>query len=361
MTPAVTEPSNAEKRRQQLLDRRKQNAIEVLAGKPTAVGRPAMSFLAEVQNRAIPRTLLERGLITFDPTGQPRVASYDPSLLAPNPQRGRLVDRGLDELAKSLNAHGQQEPIIARLITETDRKRWPGAFDEKQILLILKGHRIYNAQPNTRLQTLRVELMLPLEGEDDVEYGRRALRRASIKVMHSQSYDIFDKVHQFGAWCQEFSLDKPKDAEVAEYFEVSRTEAQRLRIVAQLDEKVAQDILNADRKPADEVIFHIANRPVHEHRDAFERFGQLTVAAVRKIQQADTDSPSEGQVTISGAGRPKNFVLAIRDEGTDITYISTALTAKQWKRRGGAKAFWKTVRELASNKDVLERLEEELG
>ncbi len=48
-----------------------------------------------------------------------------------------MVDRNLDTLAESLNAHGQQEPIVARLITETDRQRWPDAFSERQILLIL--------------------------------------------------------------------------------------------------------------------------------------------------------------------------------------------------------------------------------
>ena len=96
---------------------------------------------------------------------QPRVAGYDPSLLAPNPQRGRVVDRGLDELASSLDSHGQQEPIVARLITDTDRRRWPDAFTERQRLLILKGHRIHAAQPKTRLSMLRVELMLPEDGE----------------------------------------------------------------------------------------------------------------------------------------------------------------------------------------------------
>jgi hypothetical protein len=39
-----------------------------------------------------------------------------------------------------------------------------------------------------------LKTVLPHEGENDVNYGRRALLRASIKMMHSQAYDIFDKV-----------------------------------------------------------------------------------------------------------------------------------------------------------------------
>src|SRR5207253_842006 len=144
------------------------------------------SFAAQTITKALPRELLDQGLLTFDQHDRPLVAGYDPSLLAPNPQRGRLEDRGLDELAASLNEHGQQQPIIARLLTPTDRRRWPDAFRPSQIILILHGHRIYAAQPKTKLQKLRVELMLPNEKETDLEYMRRGLRRASVKMMHSQ-------------------------------------------------------------------------------------------------------------------------------------------------------------------------------
>lgn len=354
-TPAL---SKTEQRRQHTLERRKQNAADVVDVGTGVSARPALSFAAQVQMRATPADLIKQGLISFDPQGQPRVANYDPSLLAPNPQRGRVVDRGLDELASSLTTHGQQEPIVARLITDTDRKRWPDAFTERQIILILKGHRLYAAQPRSSLTSLRVELMLPQDGEDDLSYSRRALRRASIKVMHSQAYDIFDKVNQYHVWVHEFALAKPKDSDVAAYFEISRTEAQRLKVVAQLDTSVGQDIINSDRRPADEVVFAIANRPQHEHREAYQRFGHLTVAAVRKALAAE-NGKAEGKVT--GAGRPRNYVFAVREEGSDITYISTALTAKQWKDKGGARAFWDAMRTLVNDRALQERLDKDLG
>src|SRR6202035_4728271 len=106
---------------------------------------------------AFPKDLIQQGAVRFDQQGQPRVGLYEPSLLAPNPQRGRVVDRDLDALAASLDAHGQQEPIVARLITETDRQRWPSAFTDEQLLVILKGHRIHAAQPKSKLTQLKVE------------------------------------------------------------------------------------------------------------------------------------------------------------------------------------------------------------
>ena len=54
--------------------------------------------------------------------------------------------------------HGQQEAIIARLITPSDRQRWPEAFEPSQILLILNGHRVYFAQPKSKLHKLKVEV-----------------------------------------------------------------------------------------------------------------------------------------------------------------------------------------------------------
>jgi hypothetical protein len=243
----------------QSLERRSKIAAEVV--KDVATVRPAQSFAAQTLTQALPGELMDRGLISFNQHGRPVVASYDPSLLAPNPQRGRLDDRGIEELAASLNEHGQQQPIIARLITPTDRRRWPDAFGPEQIVVILHGHRIFKAQPKSALQKLRVELMLPEEDEPDLDYIRRGLRRASVKMMHSQSYDIFDKVHLYMIWRDEYALPAPKDAEVAKYFEISRTEAQRVKTVANLDEGVKEDILKAEKRPADEVVFAIANRP----------------------------------------------------------------------------------------------------
>lgn len=345
MTPSLTP---AEKRRQQTDERRRQLAATVVT-EPDASQNARMSFLAETFTRAFPQHLVERGLINRG-AGQVPIGLYHPSLLAANPQRGRVVDREIGVLTESLNRYGQQEPIVARLITPTDRARWPKAIKPAQILLILKGHRIYFAQPKSNLEMLRVELMLPLEDEDDLSYSRRALQRASIKLMHSQGYDIFDKVNQYDIWCSEFALEQPKDGEVAAYFDISRQEAQRLKIVANLDDKIARDIVNADYRPADEVIVAIANRPPEQQRSAYREMGQMTVAEVRKFLKEEHPTPPESKVT--GPGRPRHFVLAIKDEGAPIAFISTGLTALQWKRRGGAKTFWDEIRKLANRKEI---------
>lgn len=350
-------PSPAELRRQHTDERRKQTAAAVTAD-ATQQPPQQLSFVATTLSRAFPKALVEQGAIRMDPNGQPRVAVYDPALLAPNPQRGRVVDRNLDILAESLNAHGQQEPIVARLITETDRQRWPDEFSASQILLILKGHRLYFAQPRSSLRTLRVELLLPQEGEDDLAYSRRALRRAAIKLMHSQGYDIFDKVNQYSIWRGEYALEQPKDQEVAAYFDISRSEAQRLRAVSQLDPKVAQQIINADRRPADEVVYLIANRPGEQHQDALRRYGHLTVAGARKLLAQERSKP---EIPVTGAGRPRNYVLAVKSDDAAITYISTAYTPQEWKRRGGAKAFWKSIQELVNRREIQDRLVDDLG
>lgn len=345
----------AERRQKQSDERRNQTAAGANA---TAVG-PAISFMAATLMQALPRPLVEAGAIDFNPNGQPKVAAYDPALLAPNPQRGRIIDRDLDVLAASLDEHGQQEAIVARLIMPTDRRRWSEHFTDRQLLLILNGHRIYYAQPKTKLRLLRVELLLPEEGEDEVNYSRRALRRASIKLMHSQSYTIFDKVNGYMVWRDEFALAQPKDADVAAYFDISRSEAQRLKVVAQLDEQVAQEIINSDRRPADEVVVAIANRPPNEQRAAYDSFGQLTVTAVRKLLKKE--SPGIPAAKVTGPGRPRNYVFAMHDDDALVSYISTPVTALEWQRRGGAKAFLKALHELLDRKDVQERLTKELG
>jgi hypothetical protein len=352
--------SKAELRRRQTLERRKHAAAEVLSTQPADLAlRPGQSFAAQTLTQALPRELLDRGLIAFNQQGRPVVASYDPSLLAPNPQRGRLEDRGLDELARSLNDHGQQEPIIARLITPADRRRWPDAFRPDQIILILHGHRVFFAQPKSVLQKLRVELMLPDENEGDQEYIRRGLRRASIKMMHSQSYDIFDKVHLYMIWRQEFALEAPKDTDVAKYFEISRTEAQRVKTVANLDPTVRESILKSDRRPADEVVFTIANRPQEQQKDAFRRFGHLTVSAIRRIQQLEEGTSAKKH--LAPPGRPRNYTLSIGNEDCPIATVSTILTPQQWKRRGGARAFWSALKALIGDKEARERVHKDLG
>ncbi len=348
--------SRAEQRRQQSKERRAAVAAEVVEPS-TALARPALSFAGATLVKAMPRELLDTGLISFGELAQVRVANYDRALLAPNPQRGRLEDRGLDELAASLDRHGQQEPIVARLITPLDRKRWPREFKPEQILLILKGHRLYQALPKTRLRKLRVELMLPLDGESDLDYSRRALRRASIQMMHSQGYTIFDKVHLYLIWRDEFALKEPKDQEVAGYFEISRTEAQRVKVVAQLDPAVATKIQRSPRPVADEIVFTIANRPREEQRVAYERYGHLTVAAMRQLLQRERQAPPAD----AEAGRPPNFSLRVAVDGNPVVHVTTNLTARQWRRRGGTKAFWQAVRELSHSKDLNDRLTTLLG
>ena len=358
MPSDTVQRSRAELRRQRTLERRKQTAAEVVGSDTALAVRPAQSFAAQTVSQALPRDLLEQGLIAFDQHGRPLVASYDPSLLAPNPQRGRLEDRGLEELAASLNEHGQQEPIIARLLTPTDRRRWPDAFRADQIILILHGHRVYAAQPKSKLQKLRVELMLPDEGENDLDYIRRGLRRASVKMMHSQGYDIFDKVHLYMIWREEYALPAPKDTQVAKYFEISRTEAQRVKTVANLDPGVRDDILKSKKRPADEVVFTIANRPPDQHRDAYRQFGHLTVSSLRRLQQgenAKTQAPK-----LSAPGRPRNYALSIPSEESPIATITTHLTAREWKRRGGARAFFHALKKLATNAHVRQRLHDDL-
>jgi hypothetical protein len=356
MAKDTVQPSKAERRRLQTLERRSKTAAEVVKD---VAPRATQSFAALTLTQALPRELMDRGLIAFNQHSRPVVASYDPTLLAPNPQRGRLDDRGIEELAASLNEHGQQQPIIARLITSTDRRRWPDAFGPEQIILILHGHRLFKAQPKSVLQKLRVELMLPEEDETDIDYMRRGLRRASVKMMHSQSYDIFDKVNLFMVWREEYALPAPKDAEVAKYFEISRTEAQRVKAVANLDEGVKEDILKAERRPADEVVFAIANRPVEEHRDAYRRFGTLTVTALRKFQQLENKEAPVNQIT--AAGRPRNFSLSLSAEESPIATITTHLTPKEWKRQGGSRAFWHALKKLAGTEEIREKLREELN
>lgn len=349
--------SKAEARRQRTLERR-QKTIETVARGAEIVPRGAPSFLAQVQSQALPMELVRQGRIVVHQQGPATVALYDPALLAPNPQRGRLVDERLEELAASLDAHGQQEAIVARLITPTDRKRFPEAFHEQHVLLILKGHRLHAAQPKSRLSLLKVEVMPPVEGEDDLAYGRRALRRAGIKMMHSQEYTLLDKVNLFDIWRREYAIEQPKKSQIASYFEISDTEAQRLKVVAQLDEKVAQDIFNSDRRPADELIYMIANRPPEEHRQAYERLGDLTVASARKVLKEEDETP---RAKVTGSGRPRNYFLSIRNEESGIAYISTSLTARAWQRRGGANAFWNELRKLVNDRDVQERLQNDLG
>ena len=80
--------SRTEQRRQQADQRRNAVAAEVLgdaAGQAVTAARTPLSSIAQVMAQAFPRELVDRGLIAFNAQSQPRVAGYDPSLLAPNP------------------------------------------------------------------------------------------------------------------------------------------------------------------------------------------------------------------------------------------------------------------------------------
>ena len=91
MVPSGT-LNRAEKRRQQSLERKEQAAAEVIYGSvPEA---RSLSFTGNILQQAMPQNLQESGRVSFETSGQPRVALYDPTLLAPNPQRGRLVVYG---------------------------------------------------------------------------------------------------------------------------------------------------------------------------------------------------------------------------------------------------------------------------
>jgi len=204
---------------------------------------------------------------------------------------------------------------------------------------------------------LRVELLLPGPEETDTDYSRRGLRRASIKMMHSQGYTIFDKVNLFDIWRQEFAIEQPKDKEIAAFFEISRSEAQRLKTVAELDEKVAQDIINSEKAPADEVVYLIASHPVHEHEQAYERLGNLTVQGARKLLKQEKH---KADTKVKGAGRPRNYVVPVTDEQSNIAYVATGLTRDQWRSRGGTKAFWEAIDSFRGSLEVRARLAKDL-
>lgn len=85
----------------------------------------------------------------------------------------------------------------------------------------------------------------------------------------------------------------------------------------------------------------------------------MTVAAARKLLRLHEGG--KPAAPISSAGRPRNYVLPVRLDDSEITYVSTGLTAQQWRRKGGAKAFWDAIRALVNRKDIQERLEHDLG
>jgi hypothetical protein len=114
----------------------------------------------------------------------------------------------------------------------------------------------------------------------------------------------------------------------------------------------------AERRPAEEVVFAIANRPVEEQRDAYRRLGTLTVSALRKIQQLEAPAPVN---QISATGRPRNYSLSLSAEESPIATITTHLTPKEWKRRGGSRAFWQALKKLTGIPEIRAKLHGELS
>ncbi len=168
--PQQTADRRVAARRQQSLERKRQ-ALSKTAGNVEVIPQ-TQSLASGALRQALPHELVAKGLIAFDSGQQPKIAEYDPTLLAPNPQRGRLVHHNLEEKAKSLSADGQQQPIVARLILPEDRADFGDAFTDEQRLLILIGHSVFYAQPKSNLSKLAVELMLPEVGEDATAYRR---------------------------------------------------------------------------------------------------------------------------------------------------------------------------------------------
>ena len=64
-TSATPKLSRAEQRRQQTLERRRQNAVEVVDAHAGSLS-PQLSFPAQAMSRMLPAALVGRGLIAFD-------------------------------------------------------------------------------------------------------------------------------------------------------------------------------------------------------------------------------------------------------------------------------------------------------
>ena len=58
---------------------------------------------------------------------------------------------------------------------------------------------------------------------------------------------------------------------------------------------------------------------------------------------------------------PRNYSLNFSSEECPISSITTRLTPKEWKRRGGARAFWHAVKKLQGEADVRQQLHDDLN
>jgi hypothetical protein len=291
--------------------------------------------------------------------GRPNRGYFDPTLFARNPQHGRLVQRLVDQISLSLDAHGQQEALLARLITEGDRSRWPDHFEPGQLFLIIDGHQIHAAMDSSRLSLVLAEIVFPEGGESDTAYRRRCLKRASIKMMSSQAHDIFDKVNQVRIWMEEFRRPElPSKRELADTFKISPTEAQRIRTAARLAPEISERIRSLPNPPADEVICMIASYPPDQQHGAFRKLHALPVATARRLLKREQEAVNAEQRAV--AGRPPNYVYRLRDPESPIVSIATSLTPQQWKQRGGVRFFWEAIQRIGHSRTHQDRLMEDL-
>ncbi len=357
MTDATTAPLR-QQRQLQRDERRARTAAIASGGTPveTLAFQPRLSFQAQVLQRAFPPALVADGHVVRQP-GDPNRGHFAPALFARNPQHGRTVNRIVEQLARSFAAHGQQESILARLITETDRRLWPDVANDSQIFFIIDGHQRCAAATLAGLPMVWAEVVLPRESESDGDYRRRCLTMASIKMMQSQAYDIFDKVNQVKIWMAEFSMPQlPSKAELADMFHISATEAHRIRTVTRLRPEIEERIKAADNKPADEVIAIIASFPEDEQLAAFERFGTLPVSQARTLLQQEKGPAESGRAP----GRPQNYVYRVSDPESDIVAILTRLSPEQWKAKGGTTHFWQTIQRIGHSRQHQDRLKADL-
>jgi hypothetical protein len=148
----------------------------------------------------------------------------------------------------------------------------------------------------------------------------------------------------------------PSKRDLAETFQISPTEAQRIRTVTRLEPAVEQRIKEANNKPADEVVAMIAAFPPEEQMTAYERLGALPVSqarAVLKDERTSGDAPAT-------PGRPRNYVYLVRDPDSDIVAIHTRLTPEQWKAKGGTNHFWQSVQKIGHSREHQDRLKDDL-